>query len=76
MSKALIVDDDKSIREMLSEILEGAGFEVGTCRDGKAALEELERAFTEDLVPRSDAPAASIRGHRRKVHQNFPGMLG
>ncbi len=44
MSKALIVDDDKSIREMLSELLEGAGFEVGTCRDGKAALEELERA--------------------------------
>ena len=43
MSKVLIVDDDRSIRELLSEQLEGAGFEVGTSKDGKAALEELDR---------------------------------
>ena len=43
MSKVLIVDDDRSIRELLSEHLEGAGFEVGTSKDGKAALEELDR---------------------------------
>lgn len=43
MSKVLIVDDDKSIREMLTEHLEAAGYEVGTCKDGKAALEELDR---------------------------------
>ena len=43
MSKVLIVDDDKAIREMLTEQLESAGYEVGTCKDGKAALEELDR---------------------------------
>ena len=43
MSKVLIVDDDKAIREMLTEHLEAAGYEVGTCKDGKAALEELDR---------------------------------
>ena len=42
MSKVLIVDDDRSIRELLSEQLEDAGFEVGTS-SGKAALEELDR---------------------------------
>ena len=43
MSKVLIVDDDRAIRELLSEHLESAGFEVGTSKDGKAALEELDR---------------------------------
>ena len=43
MSKVLIVDDDKAIRELLTEHLESAGYEVGTCKDGKAALEELDR---------------------------------
>lgn len=50
MSKVLIVDDDKSIREMLTEHLEAAGYEVGTCKDGKAALEELGRSSYQLLL--------------------------
>lgn len=42
--RALIVEDDSDIRELLAEILEGEGFEVGTAEDGLEALEELAKA--------------------------------
>ncbi|MBI5642021.1 MAG: response regulator [Deltaproteobacteria bacterium] len=41
--KVLIVDDEKSIREALYSILSREGFKVDTARDGREALEILER---------------------------------
>ena len=39
MSRILVVDDDKSFREMLRETLEQAGHEVEEAANGKLALE-------------------------------------
>ncbi len=40
----LVVDDEKSIREALYDILTGEGFKVDTARDGREALDLLARS--------------------------------
>jgi DNA-binding response OmpR family regulator len=39
MKRALVIDDDDHIRELLQALLETAGFEVDTMRDGIDAVE-------------------------------------
>ncbi len=39
----LVVDDEKSIREALEEVLKREGFSVETARDGREALDVMER---------------------------------
>ena len=39
--RVLIVDDDEIARDLLSEALAGAGYEVSAARDGREALEIL-----------------------------------
>ncbi|HEV8457634.1 MAG TPA: sigma-54 dependent transcriptional regulator [Methylomirabilota bacterium] len=39
-ARILVVDDESEIREVLTEVLEGAGFEVIAAGDGAAALEQ------------------------------------
>lgn len=43
MSKVLIIDDEKDIRESLSSILKDEGFEVSKATDGKEGLALFER---------------------------------
>ncbi len=43
MAKVLIVDDDRDICTLLSELLEEEGFEVRSARNGQEALEILMR---------------------------------
>lgn len=43
MAKVLIVDDDRDICTLLSELLEEEGFEVRSARNGQEALEILTR---------------------------------
>jgi CheY-like chemotaxis protein len=46
----LVVDDDDSIREALSELLADAGYQVDSAANGKAALEYLRRADSAPCV--------------------------
>jgi CheY-like chemotaxis protein len=43
LPKVLIVDDDESSRQLLSEVLEANGYQVGAVEDGSAARAELSR---------------------------------
>lgn len=43
MKKILIIDDERSIRRALGEILEFEGFEVSDAEDGKQGLELIEK---------------------------------
>ena len=60
MSKrALAIDDDAPIRELLRDLLTEAGFEVVTSADGAEALREFKRGHfdlvvTDLLVPKLD----------------------
>jgi CheY-like chemotaxis protein len=40
----LIVEDDNELRSLLSIVLREEGFEVQTCRDGQAAMDNLNEA--------------------------------
>lgn len=57
MSKVLIVDDERSIRLTLSELLRRSGYEVDTAEDVQTALEKLEQTsydivMTDIVMPR------------------------
>ena len=43
MTKILLVEDDKDVREALSTLLEHAGYCVIPAQNGKEALEQLNR---------------------------------
>ena len=47
--KVLVVDDDRSLRELLADYLEMAGFEVRTAPDGRAGLNALGKCHF-DLI--------------------------
>jgi CheY-like chemotaxis protein len=47
--KILVVDDESSIRCLLSDVLSGEGFDVTEARDGQESLEKMENT-TFDLV--------------------------
>jgi len=40
--RVLIVDDEPNVREVLADILEGAGYEVLTAASGREALDKLQ----------------------------------
>lgn len=44
---AFVIEDDEDLSDIFTRALEGAGFEVETIRDGKAAQQRLEQ----DVVP-------------------------
>lgn len=43
MPSILVVDDDKAIQEMLTDLLEAEGYQIDTTRDGRETLETLLR---------------------------------
>ena len=59
MSRILVVDNEKSMREMLSIALEKEGYEVETARNGEVAVEMVEKSgfdvvITDINMPRSN----------------------
>ncbi len=58
-AKVLIVDDEKSIRFLLSEVLSHEGFDVTEAKDGQDSLEKMETTnfdlvITDIHMPRLD----------------------
>ena len=51
MAKILIIDDEKSIRNTLKEILEYEGYLVDEAADGQTGLEKLENDEYEAVFP-------------------------
>ena len=49
-SRVLVVDDERSMRELLSIVLRRDGYEVLVAADGKAALEVLKRERVDVLI--------------------------
>jgi len=60
--KVLVVDDEKGIRFLLSEVLNSQGFDVSLARDGQESLDKLENdrfdlVVTDINMPRLDGVA-------------------
>lgn len=49
MARILIIDDEDQSRDMLSQVLSRAGYDVSTARDGNEGI-ELFRAVVADLI--------------------------
>jgi len=72
--RVLVVDDEIEIREMLADVLRGAGCSVDLAEDGEAALDKLARArydavFTDLRMPRLDGA-----GLYRRIESHHPGL--
>lgn len=50
MDKILIVDDDETIAELISDALEDEGFQTTICGDGLSALHLIEENMDYDLI--------------------------
>jgi two-component system response regulator MprA len=48
--QVLVVDDDETIRRLVSHRLESAGYEVRLCKDGREAADLIESGFEPELV--------------------------
>ncbi len=53
--RLLAVDDDETIRTMLKDFFEGAGYAVDTAQDAGEALQRLSQELRRDPVGRHDA---------------------
>ena len=70
--RVLVVDDEKVIREILSDFLTMEGYVVRTVEDGDAALRELERVAP-DVEPLDEA-RGQVRVNRART-RGSPGYL-
>ena len=76
--RVLVVDDEASIRDLLSKTLALAEYDVDVAPDGRAALERL-RLFTYDLLitdlrmPGMDG--LTVINEARRLHANLPAII-
>ncbi|QSG16181.1 response regulator transcription factor [Halapricum desulfuricans] len=50
MTSVLVVDDDETIRQLVTHRLEASGYEVRACEDGREAADLLDGEYEPDLV--------------------------
>lgn len=50
MTRVLVVDDDRAIRQTLSMVLEDAGYDVAMAPDGVVALQHMREAHDQLIV--------------------------
>lgn len=78
MFQILVVDDDKNIRFVLKEILEGAGYSVFSASDGEEAFEILSKeyidlAIVDIMMPKLDG--YEFTKELRSFEQDFPILM-
>ncbi|MBD0320664.1 MAG: sigma-54-dependent Fis family transcriptional regulator [Gemmatimonadetes bacterium] len=73
--KILVVDDERSIRFSLAELLEEEGHEVREAEHAPAALAELEDAPADLLISDLSMPAMSGLQLLEEVRARYPGTL-
>ncbi|EMA26427.1 response regulator transcription factor [Haloarcula argentinensis] len=79
----LIVDDDETLRQLLTHRLESAGYTVRVCEDGQAAADLLDTeyepalAICDVMMPRLDGTrlVRMIRGGELAVRSDLPIVM-
>jgi CheY-like chemotaxis protein len=72
--RALVVDDDEPIRTLLSKIVESAGFDVETAKDGREAIAAIDAdgydiILLDLMMPRVDG--YQVLDHLRQEHPDL-----
>lgn len=70
--RLLVVDDESSLRDVLSAILEARGYEVAVAEDGFDALEKLEESVPDVIISDLRMPRMSGLQFLAIVRQRFP----
>ncbi len=70
----LVVDDEPDVRELLKDILETAGYEVLTARNGREAIERLTAAavdliITDLVMPEQEGIETIVR-----IRKDYPDV--
>jgi len=74
-ASVLIVDDEPTIRVLLSQILVENGYGARSAADGLSALEEIHREAPEILLSDLNMPGMSSFELLPEVRRRFPGIL-
>ena len=72
--RLLIVDDERSHREIISNIMESEGYEVLTAQDGLDALNRLVEPLPNAIISDLNMPRMSGFEFLAVVRQNFPQL--
>jgi putative two-component system response regulator len=64
----LVVDDSEKIRQILSQSLEAAGFQVITAENGREALERIQEIHPDLILSDMDMPVMNGFDFCKKVH--------
>jgi DNA-binding response OmpR family regulator len=78
MAKVLIIDDEKHIRVLYSEVLQEEGYEVAVAADGKDIIERLEREKPDVIVldiKMMDSNGLDVLQEIRNKYYNLPVIL-
>jgi CheY-like chemotaxis protein len=76
--RVLVVDDSPVVRDLVSEILSGAGLSVETAEDGAVAWESIQRQEPDLVVSDVEMPRMTgleLLGHVRTRTQRLPVVL-
>ena len=74
-SRVLVVDDERSMRELLSIVLRRDGYEVLVAADGKAAVETLKRERVDVLITDIRMPEMTGVDVLREAKAIDPGII-
>ena len=75
-SRVLVVDDERSMRELLSIVLRREGYDVTVAENGRAAVEQLERARFDLLISDIKMPDMSGVEVLRAAKRIDPDIVG
>jgi CheY-like chemotaxis protein len=70
--RILVVDDEESIRDVYSQLLEGEGYEVATAENGFDALLKLKQSLPDVIISDLNMPRMSGFEFLSVVRRRFP----
>ncbi len=73
--RALVVEDELRVAQLVAEVLEAEGYEVDTAANGLLALEKIEAHAYDLIVSDLRMPELDGRGLYRELERRQPALL-